>query len=157
MAMTMLERRSGSEDETIELGRALAGVLRAGDVIALEGDLGAGKTRLVRGVALGLGVPSGAVRSPTFTLMHEYDRADQPPLIHIDAYRLRGPEDLESLGWEEAMGSGITVIEWSERIRDALPPGVLRVRLEHLGATERMILIEADGDWAARLAGIGWS
>jgi tRNA threonylcarbamoyladenosine biosynthesis protein TsaE len=97
-------RASGSEAETDAIGRRIADVLRPGDVLLIDGALGAGKTRLVRAIAAGLGLDPHAPSSPTFVLVHVYRRAGAPPhpgapeLVHIDAYRLRGGQDLESLG-----------------------------------------------------------
>src|SRR5262245_47994123 len=95
MALTFT-RKSGSEAETLLLGGALGSLLRGGDVVLLDGPLGAGKTTLVRAVAAGMGLDTGAVASPTFVVVHEYgDR-----LVHVDAYRLGSAEDLDSLGWD---------------------------------------------------------
>ena len=98
----------------------LADLLRPGDVLCLQGDLGAGKTTFVQGLARALGVP-GPVSSPTFTLVHEH-RGGRLPLFHGDVYRLAGPADLADLGWDDYLrASGVVVIEWADRIADALP------------------------------------
>ena len=147
-----------SEDQTIALGATLARVLRPGDVLALDGDLGAGKTRLVRGIAEGLGLDPAQVSSPTYVVIHEYRAADkaQTPLFHVDAYRLTGPDDLDSLGWERVMDAfGIVVVEWAERIAAALAeePSVGRVRIQACGESERAITLIAPPAWATRA---GW-
>lgn len=149
---------SGSEDQTVALGATLARVLRPGDVLALDGDLGAGKTRLVRGIAEGLGMDPAQVSSPTYVVIHEYSAADtaRTPLFHVDAYRLSGPDDLDSLGWERVMDAfGIVVVEWAERIAAALAeePSVGRVRIQAVGASERAITLIAPPAWATRA---GW-
>ena len=113
-----------SQAETARLGEALAPLLDPGDVICLNGDLGAGKTAFARGVARGLGV-EGHVTSPTFTLINEYQ--GRLPFYHMDVYRLEGSGEMEDLGCEEYFyGDGATLIEWAEKVPEALP----RERLE---------------------------
>lgn len=146
-AATPIQVDSSSEEQTVSLARGLAGALLAGDFVALHGELGAGKTRFVRGLALGLGHDPQRVSSPTFVLAHVYDElAGRLPLVHVDAYRLTSGEDLPSLGWDRmADGSGVVVVEWAQRIADALPPPGSAVRfdvtLEHAGEQARRITI----------------
>lgn len=122
---------SHSAGETIAFGRELAARLKAGDVVALSGDLGAGKTCLVKGIAAGLGVTQ-EITSPTFTLIHEY-----PPLAHVDLYRL---ENAEGIGLEEYLGGPwITVIEWAEKIESLLPANTIHIRLAVTGDNTRQI------------------
>ncbi len=103
---------SHSEQETEALGRRLAQTLRPGDVIALDGDLGAGKTAFTRGLAAGLGYP-GRVTSPTFTIVNEYD-GGRLSLFHFDLYRLTSPEELFDIGWEDYLDrGGVCCVEWS--------------------------------------------
>ena len=129
---------SHSAEETIAFGRQLAGSLRAGDVLALTGDLGAGKTCLVKGLAAGLNI-THAVTSPTFTLIHEY-RGGRLPLAHIDLYRLATAIEAVNIGIEEYLsGAGVTVIEWAERIESLLPAQTKRIRLTALDETTRQI------------------
>ena len=131
---------SHSAEETIAFGRQLAGSLRAGDVLALTGDLGAGKTCLVKGLATGLGI-THAVTSPTFTLIHEY-RGGRLPLAHIDLYRLATAGEAVNIGIEDYLGgTGVTVIEWAERIESLLPAQTKRIRLTALDETTRQIEI----------------
>jgi tRNA threonylcarbamoyladenosine biosynthesis protein TsaE len=144
--------RTRSADETRALGRRLAGLLRAGDVVALTGQLGAGKTCLVQGIADGLGVGrEEEVRSPTFTLVHEY--RGRLPLYHLDLYRLADPEGVRDLGWEEALGgAGVVVIEWSERAGAWIPSDRLDVALAWRGETEREVRVVPHGrSWMGRL------
>ncbi len=116
---------SHSVEETHAFARELLARLRPGDVLALHGDLGAGKTTFVQGLARAMGV-SQAVNSPTFTLINEYP--GPLPLYHVDLYRIRGPQDALSLGIDEYLhGRGITAIEWAERIQDLLPGRTLNL------------------------------
>ena len=121
-----MEYRSNSEAETEALGAELAGRLRAGDVVAFSGDLGAGKTAFTRGLARGLGVTE-RVTSPTFTIVNEYD-GGQLPLFHFDLYRLSSSEELFDIGWEDYLSrGGVCAVEWSERADDALEEDTIRV------------------------------
>ena len=129
-----------SEEETEALGERLAKCLRAGSVVALYGDLGAGKTAFVRGLARGLGI-RGSVSSPTFTIVNEYP--GRVPLFHFDMYRLKNAEELYGIGWEDYLDrNGICVTEWSERIEEALPEDAVRVRIRRLSDSERSVSIE---------------
>ena len=129
-----------SEAETEALGERLARCLRAGSVVALYGDLGAGKTALVRGMARGLEIEE-PVSSPTFTIVNEYP--GDPALFHFDMYRLKNAEELYAIGWEDYLDrNGICVTEWSENIEEALPEDAVRVRIERRSDTERTIRIE---------------
>lgn len=156
-----IELETVGESQTVALGEALAGVLRAGDVVALEGDLGAGKTRFVRGLARGLGCDESMVSSPTYVLAHEYpSRSGGPTLVHIDAYRMRSSEELESIGWDRMHdGRSVVAVEWPRRIGSALPGSALWVRIEHAGDDRRRVALEWSGDdggggWATRLAAL---
>ena len=128
-----------SADETLALGRRLATALAPGDIVALYGNLGAGKTHLVKGICEGLGVPSEGVTSPTFTLVNEYAGADFP-IYHFDAYRIERIEEFFELGYEDYFfDDGVCLIEWPEHIEPLLPEHTLRLRLIHLGGDERRI------------------
>lgn len=133
-----------SEADTEATGKQLASVLKPGDVIALVGDLGAGKTRLVQAVGRALGVPDETVHSPTFTLIHEYPAA--VPLRHCDAYRLKRPEEFADLGLDELFGlDGIAFVEWADRVIDDLPRDVLRIELSVTGLSSRHARFIANG------------
>ena len=120
--------------------------LMAGDVVALIGDLGTGKTQLAKGLARGVGVPEEyCITSPTYTIVNEYQ--GRVPLYHFDLYRLEGNSDLENLGYEEYFeGRGVTVIEWAEKITHLLPENRMEVRISHLGNDVREFEIIGFGD-----------
>ena len=121
-----MERYSASEQDTEALGRALVQRLQPGAVVAFTGDLGAGKTAFVRGMAQGLGIPQ-RVTSPTFTIVNEYE-GGRLPLFHFDMYRLRDADDLFDIGWEDYLTrGGVCAVEWSERVDDAMPADTLWV------------------------------
>jgi tRNA threonylcarbamoyl adenosine modification protein YjeE len=118
------------EVATQRLGRLLAGSVLAGDVIALDGPLGAGKTTLVRALVAELGGDPAEVASPTFTLLNRYDA--RLPVVHVDAYRLQGAAALAGLGFDELAEEGIGIVEWAQRVVDALPVAhTWRVALGH--------------------------
>jgi len=146
-----LELTTASTAETLELGKKLGRLLAAGDVVALTGPLGAGKTYLTKGIALGLGLAdSRSVRSPTFVLVSEHE--GRLKLYHVDAYRLRSARDLESLGSSEFLFSeGVTVVEWAERVKEALPAEHLWVECRHAGETKRTFRFSARGERAEEL------
>jgi len=117
------------EASTLSFAVAQAAWLKPGDFIALSGELGAGKTAFARGLIRALvDAPDLETPSPTFTLMQIYD-APSGPVVHADFYRLRGPVELENIGWEEAIGGAIAIVEWPERIAPALPPDRLEVNI----------------------------
>lgn len=119
--------------------------LRPGDVVCLKGEMGSGKTLFTRGIATGVGVPQGrGVRSPTFTLVHEY--MGRYPMYHFDLYRIRGVEELEEMGWEEYLyGAGITVIEAAEKTEPRLPENRLEVMLWRDGVRRRRLTLVGYG------------
>ena len=131
---------TAGEEETAAAGENLSASLRVGDVLLLEGELGAGKTAFVRGIARGLGLHSEDVTSPTFTLIQEY-RAPSVPLVlyHADLYRLT-PREADDLGLDELSEEGILAVEWPDRWRDP-PTGVYHVQIDHLGGDQRSITI----------------
>ena len=135
-------------EETEELGRRLAGRLGPGDVVAFTGDLGAGKTAFVRGLARGLGIP-GRVTSPTFTIVNEYE-GGRLPLFHFDLYRLSSSDELFDIGWEDYLArGGVCAVEWSEIVEDALEEGAIRVDLRRGTADgQRVISITGKGEGA---------
>ena len=133
---------SRSPEDTEALGAALAGHLAEGAVVAFTGDLGAGKTAFVRGLARGLGI-SEAVTSPTFTIVNEYG-GGRLPLFHFDMYRLGSADELFDIGWEDYLArGGVCAVEWSENVADALDGTAVRVDIRTgAGAQERYITIE---------------
>lgn len=137
----LLPATTPSAEATEALGAALGARLVPGDVLALHGDLGAGKTRLVRGLVAGLGGDPGEVSSPTFTLVHEYDAAGVH-VYHVDAYRLAQPDDFRRIGGDELLeaGQAVVVVEWPERLGGLLPAATLHVQLVHGGGDLRRVI-----------------
>ncbi len=131
-----------SQEETQSLGATLAALLPPGSVVGLYGDLGTGKTHLVKGMADGLGLPPETVRSPTFTILHSYTDGERP-LYHFDAYRVQSPDEFIELGFDEyvANDAGLTCIEWADRVESLLPPETLRLTLTHEGPQRRRITL----------------
>lgn len=137
-----LKLHSSNSDETIELGRKIGLCLKKGDILAMQGTLGAGKTTITKGIAESLGVKD-VITSPTFCLISEYE--GKMPLYHIDVYRLDGTEDFINLGTDDMLyGNGVSIIEWSEKIMEELPSSTIIIRLtpESDHGTERTIEIE---------------
>ncbi len=131
-----------SEIETCRLGAAIAATLQPGDVLALVGNLGAGKTRLVQAVAEALGVDRRAVTSPTFVLIQEY--AGRLPIYHFDTYRLPDIDAFLEIGAEEFLaGEGVCLIEWADRVQEILPSDHLRIDIAATGPTERRFQLTA--------------
>jgi tRNA threonylcarbamoyladenosine biosynthesis protein TsaE len=140
-----------SREETEALGERLGRAARPGDVVALWGELGAGKTVLARGIARGLGLDDGLVTSPTFVILHEHLEG-RLPFFHLDLYRI-APADAEGTGWREVVeGGGVAAIEWPDRVADELPGDRLDVRIEHAGTDERRVRFEPTGPRSAELA-----
>lgn len=134
--------KSQSPERTFQLGAAFGRAARGGEVIALMGTLGAGKTQFVKGLALGLDVPPEKVRSPTFILMQSY--AGRLLLTHIDLYRLESYDEMCSLGLEEEIeDAGLAAIEWADKGEAFLPPGRLKLSLKPLEGDVREIVIQA--------------
>ena len=134
---------SESEAQTEAIGEQFAKNLADGTVVAMYGDLGAGKTAFVRGMARGMGL-SCRVSSPTFTIVNEY--CGERELIHFDMYRLNDSDELFDIGWEDYLARGaVCVVEWSEKIDDAFYGDEIVVRIEKLGDTERKITVEEGG------------
>ena len=132
-----------SPEETEALGARLAGALEPGAVVAFTGDLGAGKTAFVRGLARGLGIRD-RVTSPTFTIVNEYE-GGRLPLFHFDLYRLGSADELFDIGWEDYLArGGVCAVEWSERMEELLEPGTIRVDLRR-GEDEDRRVITVEG------------
>jgi tRNA threonylcarbamoyladenosine biosynthesis protein TsaE len=144
---------------TERLAHRLAAALQPGDVVALTGPLGAGKTALARCVVLALAARAGVVvdevPSPTFTLVQTYALSEAVTVWHVDLYRLDDPEDVWELGLEEALGTAILLIEWPERLGTLVPRDRLAVHLAPGAAeTERHATLRGHGTWAPRLAAL---
>lgn len=142
--MKQIEFHARDVEQTDRLGAALAAVLCPGTTVALRGTLGAGKTRLVQAIAAGFDVPRAEVVSPTYVLCHEYD--GRLPLYHLDVYRLRDDDEFLELGPEEYFeSSGITLIEWADRVVDCLPSERLEIDIQITGESQRRFEIAALG------------
>ncbi len=136
---------TSNPEQTWRIGELLGARLGAGDTVCLYGDLGAGKTSFSYGIALGLDVKEQYITSPTFTFVNEYE--GRVPFYHIDLYRLKDPEELESIGFEEYLDSdGVTVIEWAERAEDELPVECLSVYLSYVDEHSREVGFLAEGE-----------
>lgn len=151
----MYTRKTSSAEETFELGRRFAAFLTPGTVVALSGELGAGKTAFAKGVACGLGV-TAHVTSPTFTLINEYQ--GRLPFYHMDAYRLEDEEEIWQLGLEEYFaGPGVVLVEWPERVAALLPAGCIRVEIrkewQENGGEYRILFFTAQDSAGEKLIG----
>lgn len=141
----MFSTATSSPEQTWRIGEILGSKLGPGDTVCLYGDLGAGKTSFSYGIALGLEVKTEYVTSPTFTFVNEYQ--GRVPFYHMDLYRLKGPEELENIGFERYISSdGVTVIEWAERAEDELPEECLSVYLEYVSENSRTIGFLGEGE-----------
>ena len=133
---------SNSPDDTLAIARALGASLLPGDVVALTGDLGAGKTLFCKGVGEALGIPPDRIVSPTFTIVTEH--AGPVPLTHIDVYRLSGAREADEIGMRELLsGVGICMVEWAEKIEELLPTDCIRVTFTISGDDRREIAVGA--------------
>lgn len=136
-----MEWISKSEQETFHKGQALGQRLRGGELITLDGDLGAGKTAFVKGLAAGLGIREMVV-SPTFTIVREYK--GEKSLAHFDVYRIADPDEMYEIGFDEYLGGGqVCVIEWASQIEDILPAERLRITITRKGDEERRFTVGA--------------
>ncbi len=142
--MSNLQFLAGNEDDTDYLGRAIAQLLQAGDVVTLNGELGAGKTRLVRGIVASLSDDDQLVNSPTFVLIQQYAAA--MPIYHMDAYRLTDEDEFLSLGAEELLqGDGVCLIEWADRISGVLPSDHVRIDIVSIRENARQFQVSGFG------------
>ena len=142
--------RAESEQQTEQLGVALAQIVVAGTTVSLVGNLGAGKTRLTRAIAKGLGISDEQVSSPTFMLIQEY--CGRLPLYHFDTYRLADLDEFYDLGPEEYFyGDGVCLVEWGDRVREALPDDYLRIEIEIVSSEQRVFHLESSGENSASL------
>jgi tRNA threonylcarbamoyladenosine biosynthesis protein TsaE len=140
--------RLEGEAATEALGRSLAPLLRAGDVVALEGDLGAGKTVLARGILRGLGF-EGEVASPTFPIVLPYESL-RLPVWHVDLYRTESAREIDELALDEALEDGALIVEWPERLGERLWPHALRLALRRDGEGARALTATVPAAWGGR-------
>jgi tRNA threonylcarbamoyladenosine biosynthesis protein TsaE len=137
-------QRTKGPEETARLGAELAAHLKAGDVVALVGELGSGKTCFVRGLADGLGA-KGSVKSPSYTIVNVYEGSELT-LYHVDLYRIASTDEFYGAGIDELLNSGgVSVIEWADRVPAILVDATVIVRFSHAGEAERLIEIEPSG------------
>jgi len=142
MSPSELHLRSESLEDTLAIARALGAGLRPGDVVALYGDLGAGKTLFCKGVGEALGISPDRIVSPTFTIVTEH--AGPVPLTHIDVYRLAGAREADEIGMRELLsGDGVCLVEWAEKIREFLPTDCIQVTFSISGDDRREIAVVA--------------
>ena len=141
MGAQVLTYESAGPDQTVKFAAEFAATLRAGDCLALHGNMGAGKTQFVRGLVEGFGGPIRRVSSPTFVLLNVYD-GGRLTVYHLDAYRAGGSQDFEAIGFSELLDQGgIVAVEWAERIAALLPPTHIEIELTPLGMSERLIRV----------------
>jgi len=139
-----MKKISKSAQETLKLGKRIASNLRGGEIILLSGELGTGKTVLAKGIAQGLGIDKNDVCSPTFVLLRVYP--GERLLQHFDLYRIKGPEDISALGYQEYLYSeAVTLIEWPERLKYLLPKEFLKIKLASKAKNQRFIEFSAKG------------
>jgi tRNA threonylcarbamoyladenosine biosynthesis protein TsaE len=137
---------SGSPKETLGLAKKIAGKLAKGDIICLSGNLGSGKTVFAKGIAAGLGINPREVTSPTFILLRQHSGRRNTVVYHFDLYRLDSRADIAALGYEEFFyGSGITLVEWAERLKTLMPQEYLRVKFTVKGKNRRLIELSSKG------------
>ncbi len=141
-----LEFISRSTEQTRRVGMRLGALLQPGDLVALVGDLGSGKTTLVQGIAVGWG-SLDPVSSPTFVLVNVYRHSDGLRLFHLDAYRLTGPTEAVDLDLENMLDQGPMVVEWAERVQSVLPENGLWVHLNYIDEIQRDLIFSAHGEY----------
>ncbi len=159
--MNSLALETSTPEETMRLGAAIAQICAAGDIIALEGELGAGKTQFTRGLARGLGLDEREVSSPTFVTVQEYWPKDEAQLVlvHIDAWRMGGKGgELTGIGWGDDGGQlrqgAVVAIEWPSKMGPAIGPDYLQVCLQHAEAEKRHILLTGFGRWKTKMQAV---
>jgi tRNA threonylcarbamoyladenosine biosynthesis protein TsaE len=140
-----LEFFSRSPEQTRRVGMRLGGLLGPGDMVCLQGELGAGKTTLVQGIAQGWGSPD-PVSSPSFVLVNHYRRPDAGQLFHLDAYRLDSPQEAEELDLEEMLAQGSLLVEWPEKVEIVLPADRMWILMEYVAEEHRQLLLKASGE-----------
>jgi len=137
-----MEFLTKSSDETIALGKKIGAALKPTDILGFYGELGSGKTTMIKGVAMGLGVSEGnLVKSPSFVMILEYK--GRCPIYHIDLYRIKDAEELLSIGFDDYLyGDGVCLIEWAEKAKGHLPENIIKIELEAISLEERKIKIK---------------
>lgn len=139
---------SKNEKETITIGYKLGKLLKEGDIVCFFGDLGSGKTTMIKGIGKALGIDEKDIISASFTIVTEYHST--PPLIHIDLYRIEKEDEIDNIGlWEFLENKNITVIEWADKIKKYLPDNSIKLYIKHINENLREILIEGinEKDW----------
>jgi tRNA threonylcarbamoyladenosine biosynthesis protein TsaE len=151
--MIEIRRPARSLEHTHVIANDLAAVLRPGDIVKLVGEMGAGKTTFVRMLAQSFGIAESAVSSPTFVIMNIYARDDEnPPLAHMDCYRLGDESELDALGWDQIVDSdAIILIEWPDRIAGSIPDDSLTINIDHVDETSRHFTFEIPDSWLDRV------
>jgi len=135
---------TNSPEETMRLGRKIGKLLKQGNVVALIGNLGVGKTVIANGLCTGLGVKEDYITSPTYTIINQYD--GRIPVYHIDLYRLNDSKELYNLGWDEYIyGNGTCIIEWADKAGEMLPEEYLMINIEVTGNDKRRITLQSKG------------
>jgi tRNA threonylcarbamoyladenosine biosynthesis protein TsaE len=136
-----MEYFTKSSEETITLGKKIGEVLKPGDILGFYGELGSGKTTMIKGIAIGLGVKEeNLVKSPSFIMINEYK--GRYPIYHIDLYRIKNTEEILSIGLDDYLyGDGVCLIEWAEKAEKELPENIIKVELEVINPEERKITI----------------
>jgi tRNA threonylcarbamoyladenosine biosynthesis protein TsaE len=142
--LTKTEFISTSPEETLAIGRLLAESLEPGDIICLKGELGAGKTHLVKGISNGLGISEHMVNSPTFTLIHEYK--GRLPVYHFDLYRVKDVSELRDIGADDYLyGDGVCIVEWPDILENDLPANAVHVTIEKTDVSTRKLTLVSSG------------
>lgn len=141
---------SRSPEQTRRVGMKLGALLQKGDLLCLSGDLGAGKTTFIQGIARGWGSLDN-VTSPTFVLVNVYRRSDGQNLYHMDAYRIQDALEAEDLDMENMLENGALIIEWAERIQGALPPECMWIKMRYVADEQRGLVVNAKGERSDQL------
>ncbi len=149
--MTRIQRASNSLTQTDTIAWDFSAIVRPGDIIRLDGEMGAGKTTFTRALAKALRHDLAQVSSPTYVIMNLYETKGSPTIAHLDCYRLGDDSELDALGWDRVTdGSAIVLIEWAEKIEDALPDGAARISITATGEEDRLFEFDVPDQWMDR-------
>ncbi len=149
--MHRIERPSNSLGQTDTIAWDFSAIVRPGDIIRLDGEMGAGKTTFTRALAKAFKHDLAQVSSPTYVMMNQYETKGSPSMAHLDCYRLGDASELDALGWDTVTdGSAIVLIEWAERIEEALPVDVARITITPTGENDRLFVFEVPDVWMDR-------